>query len=328
MRVLVTGGAGYIGSHTARDLARAGHDVVILDDLSTGHPEAIGDLPLARLDLAAGDVAGFIAEGKFDAVIHFAAKCLVPESVAKPALYWRTNAMGMMRLLDALAQHGPRRIVFSSTCATYGLPLRSPIDEDHPQKPITSYGRTKLACEHALDDYARAYGIGSISLRYFNAAGAAEDGGIGEDHEHETHLIPLMLRAVVTGEPLRVTGTDYDTPDGTCIRDYVHVMDLAAAHRIALEKIEPGKAQFFNIGTGKGHSVREVISTGERVTGRKVPTVEAPRRPGDPPALVAKTDLARSTLGFAPKFTLEDIVRTAWRWHERHPKGYGRGEGT
>jgi UDP-glucose-4-epimerase GalE len=325
MRVLVTGGAGYIGSHTARDLARAGHDVVILDDLSTGHVEATFDLPLARVDLASGDVDGFVAEGKFDAVVHFAAKCLVPESVEKPALYWRANVAGMHRLLDALAAHGPRRVVFSSTCATYGMPLTVPMGEDHPQRPITSYGRTKLACEHMLDDYARAYGIGSISLRYFNAAGAASDGMLGEDHLHETHLIPLMLRALQGGPPLRIAGTDWPTPDGTCIRDYVHVDDLARAHRIALERIEAGKAEFFNIGTGRGASVREVVAAGEKITGQKIPSVAAPRRPGDPPELVARNAKAREVLGFLPEHDLESIVRTAWRWHERHPKGYGRG---
>src|SRR5688572_15396023 len=268
MRVLVTGGAGYIGSHTARYLAARGHEVVILDDLSTGHTTAIGDLPLVRLDLTAGEIAGFLAEHRFDAVVHFAASCLVPESVEHPAKYWKNNLLGSVRLLDALVARGPKRIVFSSTCATYGIPVEVPIPETHPKNPITAYGRSKLAVEHALADYARAYGLGAIALRYFNAAGAAEDGGFGEDHAHETHLIPLMLRALLPGgAPLRVTGTDYDTPDGTCVRDYVHVDDLARAHLLAIEAVKPGELEAINIGTGSGHSVREVIATAERVTG-------------------------------------------------------------
>ncbi len=326
MRVLVTGGAGYIGSHTARDLARRGHEPVVLDDLSTGHTRAVGDLALARVDLAAGEIGGFIAEGRFDAVVHFAAKAVVPESVEKPAAYWRANLLGSLRLLDALVAHGPKRIVFSSTCAVYGLPSEVPIPETHPKNPITAYGRSKLAVEYALEDYARAYGIGAISLRYFNAAGASEDGAYGEDRALETHLIPLAIKAVQGGPALKIAGTDYDTPDGTCIRDYVHVDDLARAHAIALEKVEPGRAEAFNIGTGKGHSVREVVAAIERATGRKVPAVEAPRRAGDPPVLIARNEAAARRLGFSPERTLEDIVRSAWRWHERHPGGYGRGE--
>lgn len=326
MRILVTGGAGYIGGHTARFLARRGHDVVALDDLSTGHPPSIPGIPLVRLDLTRDDIEAVLLEGRFDAVMHFAAKCLVPESVAAPALYWRTNQVGGVRLLDAVIARGPKRFVMSSTCATYGLPLRSPIDETHPQAPITSYGRTKLALEHALDDYARAYGLGSIALRYFNAAGAEADGSHGEDHEPETHLVPNVLRAALGGPALKVCGTDYDTPDGTCIRDYVHVDDLARAHLVALERTAAGRFQAFNIGTGVGSSVREVVDCARRVTGRAIPSADAPRRPGDPARLVADVRKARDELGFQAERSLEDIVRTAWAWHERHAKGYRGGK--
>ena len=327
MRVLLTGGAGYVGSHAARELARRGHMVVVLDDLSTGHEAAISGLPLVRLDITRDEIEPVLREGRFDAAMHFAARCLVPESVERPAQYWRTNLIGGLRLLDALVAVGPKRLIFSSTCATYGLPREVPIPEDHPKAPITSYGRSKLAFEHALQDYARAYGLGSISLRYFNAAGAAEDGSHGEDHAVETHLIPLVLRAAAGGPPVRIFGTDYDTPDGTCIRDYVHVDDLARAHVLALEQIEPGAAEALNVGTGIGHSVREVIEVAARVTGRTIPVVEAERRPGDPPRLVARGERARERLRFVPERSLDDIVRSAWAWHSRHPGGYGDGGG-
>jgi UDP-glucose 4-epimerase len=322
MRILIVGGAGYIGSHTARHLSKKGHDVVALDDLSTGHIAALSGLPLVHLDLVSGDLTSFLAAGRFDAVMHFAARCIVPESVAQPSIYWRTNVLGTLRLLDAMVARGPRRLVFSSTCATYGIPTEVPIPEAHPKAPINAYGKSKLAVEHALDDYARAHGLGAIALRYFNAAGAASDGSHGEDHAQETHLIPLALGALLGGPPLRVTGTDYPTPDGTCIRDYVHVDDLARAHALALERIEPGTFSAFNIGTGAGHSVREVIDTIEKVTRRALPRTDAPRRPGDPPKLVARAETARTHLDFTPERSLEDIVTSAWRWHESHPRGY------
>jgi len=325
MRVLVTGGAGYIGSHTARHLTAQGHAVTILDDLSTGHTEAVGSLPLAELDLTTGDLTPVFAEGRFDAVVHFAAKSLVPESVTNPRKYWHNNILGSLRLLDAMVAHDVKRIVFSSTCASYGLPDAVPIAETHPQRPFTSYGRSKLAVEHALDDYARAYGLGAIALRYFNAAGAAHDGTTGEDHTPETHLVPLVLGALLGGPPLRIAGNDWPTPDGTCVRDYVHLDDLARAHAVAIEAITPGRFEAFNVGTGKGCSVREVVTVAEKVTGRRVPTVEAERRAGDPAALVAQNDKARERLGFTPERSIEDIVRSAWRWHESHPKGYATG---
>jgi UDP-glucose 4-epimerase len=321
---IVTGGAGYIGSHTARRLLRLGHAVTALDDLSSGHPESIPGIPLLRLDLAVDPIEPVLAEGRFDAVIHFAAKCLVPESVAVPARYGRANTLAGVRLLDALVARGPRRIVMSSTCATYGLPIRSPIDELHPQAPITAYGRTKLALEHALDDYARAYGLGAVALRYFNAAGAEADGSFGEDHEPETHLVPNVLRAAAGGPAVKICGTDYDTPDGTCVRDYVHVDDLARAHLMALDHIEEGRFRAFNIGTGVGSSVREVVECARRVTQRDVPAVEAPRRPGDPARLIAAVAKAREELGFTAERTLEDIVRSAWAWHQRRPRGFSQ----
>jgi UDP-glucose-4-epimerase GalE len=323
MRILVTGGAGYIGGHAVRRLLGAGHEVTVLDDLSTGHARSAAGAPIVELDLVRDDLEPLFAEGRFDAVLHFAAKCLVSESVMEPAKYWRTNVAGGVRLLDALVARGPKRIVFSSTCATYGLPLRVPIDEDHPQSPITAYGRSKLAFEHALADYARAYGLGSIALRYFNAAGAEKDGSHGEDHHPETHLIPLVLRAAAGGPPVEIRGTDYPTPDGTCIRDYIHVDDLARAHILALERIEAGRALALNLGTGRGHSVREVVEAARRVTGRPIPSVEAARRPGDPPALVADPRRAREALGFTAERTLDDILRSAWKWHSSHPEGYG-----
>jgi UDP-glucose-4-epimerase GalE len=323
MRVLVTGGAGFIGSHTARDLARRGHAVTVGDDLSTGHEEAVQGLALARMDLSKDDLAPLFAEGGFDAIVHFAAKCLVPQSVSDPAIYWRTNAYGSLRLLDAMVAHRVTRIVFSSTCATYGLPLESPMRESHAQRPITSYGRSKLAIEHALEDYAQAYGIGAIALRYFNAAGASEDGSFGEDHSPETHLVPLVMRSLLGGPPLRIAGNDWPTPDGTCIRDYVHVDDLARAHAIAIDAVAPGRFDALNVGTGHGSSVREVVALVEKVTGKKVSCIEGERRPGDPARLVAGNELARTRLGFTPERTLEDVVRSAWRWHESHPLGYG-----
>ncbi len=332
MRVLVTGGAGYIGSHTARSLAEghAGaepHEVVALDDLSTGHAAALPDglgVRLVRLDL--GDalaVARFLGEERFDAVIHFAARCLVPESVVRPRDYWRSNVVSGLNLLDALIERGPRRIVFSSSCAVYGHPDEVPLREDHATRPVSPYGRTKLAFERALEDYAAAYGIGSVALRYFNAAGASQDGAFGEDHEPETHLIPRILAAALDGKPVAICGTDYPTPDGTCIRDYVHVDDLARAHALALERVREGAALAVNVGTGRGHSVREVIEAARRATGRPIAAVEEPRRPGDPAALVADVRAAKEALGFEARRDLDDTLRTAWAWHTAHPLGYG-----
>ncbi len=326
MRVLVTGGAGYIGSHTFRLLAERGHDVWCYDNLSFGHRASVPAAKLIVGDLGDVDrVDQVILEKRIEAVVHFAAFCFVGESVREPAKYYRNNLINTLNLLDCLRRHRVWRFVFSSTCATYGSPEHVPMDEDTPQRPINPYGQTKLAIERALADYASAYGSGYAALRYFNASGASHDGSIGEDHSPETHLIPLAIYAAMGRIPqLEIFGTDYPTPDGTCIRDYIHVEDLAHAHLLALERLEPGKGLCYNLGIGNGYSVREVIRTVEEVSGKKVPTKEGPRRPGDPPALVAAAAKVHRELGWEPRYKdLRSIVESAWRWHSRHPKGYG-----
>jgi UDP-glucose-4-epimerase GalE len=326
MKVLVTGGAGYIGSFTVRALHAAGHQVVIVDDLSAGHRAAVEEVEaeLYELDLVHDDLS--LPLIGCDAVVHFAGKALVPESVREPALYYQVNTIGTFRLLEAMRAHGVRRFVFSSTCATYGVPGEVPIVEEHPQAPVTAYGASKLAVEYMLRDYARAYGVQAAALRYFNAAGAASDGSIGEHHEPETHLIPLVLRAAQTGRPVKIFGSDYPTFDGSCVRDYIHVEDLARAHVLAVESLEASGAEpsycAYNLGTGVGSSVREVIETARRICGVDLPAEEAPRRAGDPPALVARPDRAREALGFETERTLEDIIASAWAWHSTHPDGY------
>jgi UDP-glucose-4-epimerase GalE len=323
--VLVTGGAGYIGSHAVRELREAGHAVAVLDDLSYGHREAVPrDVPLIDADLADAAALRRGLEGA-DAVIHFAGLLSVAESVRDPASYYRVNVVKGIALLDAMIAAGVRRIVFSSTCAVYGVPVRVPIDESHPQEPINAYGATKRAFERVLMDYARAGLLRAVALRYFNAAGCHPDGSLGEDHHPEVHLIPLAVDAALgRGDGLWVHGDDYDTPDGTCVRDYIHVQDLARAHVAALS-LEGGEPfQAFNLGTGQGRSVREVVRAVERVTGRPVKVTSGARRPGDPPALVAQPDRARAALGFAPRWQdLEAIVETTARWRRDHPHGYG-----
>lgn len=324
MRILVTGGAGYIGGFTVHRLLADGHTVVVYDNLSAGHRPAVppgllhvGDLAdTARLDHL------FTAE-RIDAVVHFAASCYVGESVTDPAKYYRNNVANTLTLLETVRRHGVKRFVFSSTCATYGVPDVVPIPEDHPQRPVNPYGNTKLAVEFMLRDYT-AYGLGFAALRYFNASGASADGTRGEHHNPETHLIPLALQvALGQRQHLSVFGTDYPTPDGTCVRDYIHVEDLAEAHALALGAIVPGEGKAWNVGTGSGSSVREVIRTCEEVSGRKIAVVEGPRRAGDPPALVATGDKLRRELGWVPKYpTLRQIVETAWAWHRQNPKGY------
>jgi UDP-glucose-4-epimerase GalE len=325
MRILVTGGAGYIGSHAVKLFLARGHDVWVYDNLSAGHRAAAPAGRLVVADLAEVQRLDhiFVAQ-RIDAVVHFAAFALVGESVQHPARYYHNNLVNTLHLLDAMRRHDVGRIVFSSTCATYGVPQTVPITEDEPQKPINPYGNTKLAVEHALADFAAAYGWGYAALRYFNAAGAAPDGTIGEDHDPESHLIPLVLQAVLGQRPaITIFGTDYPTPDGTCIRDYIHVDDLAEAHLLALEALAPGKALRCNLGTGRGYSVREVIRTVEEVTGKRVPVQEGPRRAGDPPALVAAADRVRRELGWQPRYTeLRPIIETAWHWHRTHPRGY------
>lgn len=319
MRILVCGGAGYIGSHLLPWLVERGHEVTTLDNLSTGHRAAVQWGGFVQADLAdAAALDAVFAAGRFDAVVHFAARSLVGESVADPLGYYQANVGGSLALLQAMRRHGVSRLVFSSTAAVFGAPRADRIDEDHPTDPINPYGASKLMVERLLQDAARAHGLRSVALRYFNAAGARPGGAIGESHSPETHLIPNVLRAAAgTGPALQVFGTDYPTPDGTCLRDYVHVDDLAQAHAQALDFLAGhAGAHAFNLGNGAGFSVREVIAAAERVTGRPVPWTPAPRRPGDPAVLVAASDRARAVLGWAPRRTaLEDIVATAWAWH-------------
>ncbi len=323
MTILICGGAGYIGSHMVRYLRDAGRDVVVFDDLSTGHREAVAGVPLVEGTLlSASDLDRAFAAAPISAVMHFAAKALVGESVADPHAYYENNVVGTLRLLQAMNRHRVPRLVFSSTCATFGVPQTERISEQHPQAPINPYGASKLMCERMLVDAAAAYGLSSVALRYFNAAGAAGDGSIGESHEPETHLIPNVLRAAAgTGAPLRVLGQDYPTPDGTCIRDYVHVLDLADAHARALDWLSanPG-AHAFNLGSEHGHSVLQVITAAREVSGREVPFEVAERRPGDPPMLVADSARARAELGWQPQYSsMLQIVGSAWRWH-RNPR--------
>jgi UDP-glucose-4-epimerase GalE len=324
--VLVCGGAGYIGSHACKALAQTGARVVVFDNLVAGHRGAVKWGELVEGDIA--DTAAVLAALRrhaIDAVMHFAAFLDVGESVRDPAKYYRNNVVGALSVLEAMASAGVKHFVFSSTCATYGEPIETPIAETHPQNPINSYGESKLAIERACPHFERAYGIHSMALRYFNASGADPDGDIGEDHDPEIHLIPRAMDAANGGRGLQVFGDDYPTPDGTCLRDYIHVTDLADAHVKALEaSIETGKSGAYNLGTGKPHSVRDVITAVERVTGRQVPWTLAPRRPGDPAILYASPHKAQSELHWTPRFIeIDAIVRTAWAWHAAHPKGYG-----
>ncbi|HKB03492.1 MAG TPA: UDP-glucose 4-epimerase GalE [Gemmataceae bacterium] len=325
MRILVTGGAGYIGSHTVRTLLARGHEVWVFDNLVYGHRAAVPAERLIVGDLRDADVLDHaLLIHRIEAVVHFAAYCYVGESVTDPAKYYLNNVANSLTLFERMRRHGVKKVVFSSTCATYGTPDKVPMTEDTPQRPINPYGRTKLMIEQAMADYAAAYGWGCTALRYFNASGAAADGSIGEDHDPETHLIPLVILAAMKKRPhIEVFGTDYPTPDGTCIRDYIHVEDLAEAHALALERMSPGEKKAYNLGTGRGFSVREVIRTVEKVTGLPVPVKEGRRREGDPAELVAAAGKALSELGWKAKYTeLEGIVRTAWDWHRAHPNGY------
>ena len=325
MKILVTGGAGYVGSHCARFLELAGHEIWIYDNLCLGHRQAV---PVGRLiegDLHdTASLSAALTENRIEAVMHFAAFALVGESVSDPAKYYANNVGGSLALLEAMRDADVRKIVFSSTTATYGAPGKVPIDEDEPQRPINPYGFSKLVVERMLADYARAYGFAYAALRYFNAAGASPRGDIGEDHTPESHLIPLVLEvALAQRSHITVFGDDYPTRDGTGIRDYVHVDDLASAHALALQRLVPGEGLQLNLGTGEGHSVREVIESCRRVTGRPIAMEIGPRRPGDPPELVADSRRARSQLGWAPKYVeLDAIVATAWRWHSSHPHGF------
>ncbi len=318
MVVLVVGGAGYIGSHACRALRHGGHDVIVYDNLCTGFESLVQGFELVKADVLDGAALGRVLP-RVDAIMHFAAHAYVGESVANPRKYFRNNVEGGLSLLNAAADAGVKKIIFSSTCAVYGVPAKVPIDEDTPRQPVNPYGVSKLFFENALAAYDRAYGIRYASLRYFNAAGADESGEIGEMHDPETHLIPLALAAAAgTGPELQVFGTDYATPDGTCVRDYIHVNDLASAHVKALELLSEGNMSFaVNLGTGSGYSVQEVISSVEAVAGKRVSRKSAPRRAGDPPALVANPAKAEMLLGWKATRGLREIVETAWNFAQR-----------
>jgi UDP-glucose 4-epimerase len=323
VRLLVTGGAGYIGSIVGRDLIAAGHEVVVVDNLRQGHREAVPrGAELIEADLLDRAALARAFERGFDGVLHFAALALVGESVAHPERYWRTNVGGTLNLLEAMLAAGVDRLVFSSTCAVYGEPDEVPIAETAPLRPINAYGASKLAVDQMIGHFCTAHRLGAVSLRYFNVAGAS--GELGEDHHPETHLIPNILRAALGHNPcVEIYGTDYPTPDGTAIRDYIHIEDLSRAHLLALDASQPSRHQIFNLGNGSGFSVREVIAATERVTGAEIPTQESPRRPGDPPMLVAASRRIRSELGWEPdKPELEQIIADAWAFARSHPNGY------
>ncbi len=326
--ILVTGGAGYIGSHAAKALTRARYDVVVYDNLSAGHREAVRTGRLIEGDLHDGAaLRQVMRECRIGAVLHFAAWLSVGDSVSDPRGYYWNNVVGSLSLLDAMVAEGVDRLVFSSTAAVFGEPVETPVSESHPTRPINPYGETKLAVERALPHYERAYGLRAISLRYFNAAGADPDSELGEDHTPETHLVPRAIDAAMGLEPLAMFGDDYPTPDGTCLRDYVHVTDLAEAHVLALRALERGAGTTaYNLGGGRPASVRDVIAAVERVSGRVVPARVVGRRAGDPGVLFASSALIRRDLGWQPRHgDLDTIVRTAWQWRRAHPQGYRTG---
>jgi UDP-glucose 4-epimerase len=321
MNVFVTGGAGYIGSVFVEEACNAGHQVTVFDNLTEGHRSAVDSRArFVQGDLAERDrLAAVVKEAGAEAVIHFAASALVGESMTNPSKYFRNNVANGVNLLDAAVGAGVKKFVFSSTCATYGPPDRVPMDETLPQRPINPYGESKLMFEQVLKWYRELHGLDFVAFRYFNAAGASAQ--FGEHHRIETHLIPNVLKvALGQKDQVDILGTDYPTPDGTCIRDYIHIADLAQAHLLALA---PGQSGFFNLGNGEGFSVREVIATCEQVSGKKIPAIEKPRRAGDPPRLIASAGKALTQLGWKPKFArIEDIVATAWAWHLKNPNGY------
>ena len=326
MRILITGGAGYVGSHCLRAMCDGAHEVVAYDSLLNGHREAVDK----RATLVVGDLADAalldrtLGQNPFDAVMHFAALTEVGESVRDPLSYYRNNVVNSVALLEAMRRHKVARFIFSSSCAVYGVPVRVPITEDNPKSPINPYGRTKLAIEWLLEDAAVAWGLGATALRYFNAAGASADASIGEDHDPESHLIPRVLNvALGKADQVTIFGDDYPTRDGTCVRDYIHVEDLASIHRLAVERQKPGKFEAYNVGTGVGVSVLEVVEAARKVTGHGIPAQMASRRPGDPPELVAQADAIRKRFGWRPEYTdIARTIETAWNWHHSHPTGY------
>jgi UDP-glucose-4-epimerase GalE len=327
MKVMVTGGAGYIGSHAVRHLKQAGHDVVALDNLHRGHRAAVPhDVPLEDYDLRHTDaITNVMLHHEIQGVMHFAALAYVGESVPDPLTYYDNNTAGTISLLKAMTDAGVKRLVFSSTCATYGQPDQTPIVETTPQSPINPYGWSKLFVERILKDYAAANpDFAYAALRYFNVAGSAADGSIGEDHEPETHLIPVLLNAALGKVPhVTVFGRDYPTPDGTCIRDYIHVEDLVEAHEVVMKALQPGDQRFYNLGIGKGLSVQEVIDAAREVTGVDFKVVQGQRRAGDPPELFANAQKIQNELGWSARYTdIRDIVKTAWTWFKAHPDGY------
>ncbi len=323
--ILVTGGAGYIGSHVVKELLHQGYPPIIYDNLQTGHRKAAKDALFIEGDLSdQKKLKETFQANSIDAVMHFAADCLVGESVQNPLKYFNNNVKNSLKLIEIIEEFKVKKIVFSSSAAVYGEPKIIPIPEDHPCIPTNPYGETKWIFEKVLQAFHNAGKLNFISLRYFNAAGSDPEGELGEDHSPETHLIPLVIKAALDGVSVPVYGTDYHTPDGTCIRDYIHVTDLAHAHILALRKLEKEKMSgIYNLGNGNGYSVREVIETVKKVTGRKVAAVNSARRPGDPARLVASSDKIKKELGWIPKFPdLETIVETAFHWHKNHPKGY------
>ncbi|HUU85080.1 MAG TPA: UDP-glucose 4-epimerase GalE [Phycisphaerae bacterium] len=327
MKLFITGGAGYVGSHCVRGLCDAGHEVVVLDNLSAGHEGAVD----RRARFVRGDLGNRVllkaafGEGGFDAVLHFAASLDVNESVNHPLKYYRNNVINTIGLLESMQEAGVRRLVFSSTCATYGVPRSVPITEDMPQQPINPYGHTKLAMEWAMRDCCQAWDLGVCALRYFNASGAAADGSIGEDHDPEPHLIPLVLQvALGQREKIHIFGVDYPTRDGSAVRDYIQVEDLATVHRLAVESQEPGVFRCYNVGTGVGNSVKQVIDAARQVTGHEIPAEPSGRRAGDPAELYADPAKVMTELGWEPQYTeIAAIVETAWGWHRAHPDGFG-----
>ena len=328
MNVLVVGGAGYIGSHCVRQLMAAGHRPIVLDNFVHGHRGAVpAGITIHQVDLGdQSEVGAVLRAEQVDLVMHFAAYCSVGESVQHPLKYYLNNVAAPLRLLAAMREAGVGRFVFSSTCATFGIPPTLPISEETPQRPINPYGQTKLDLERALTALSIADGLSFAAFRYFNAAGASEDGSIGEDHEPETHLIPLAIATATGRRPhLELYGTDYPTPDGTCLRDYVHVDDLCRAHVSVFDRLStPGTRLFYNLGTGKPTSNREVIAAVERVTGHKIRVIESPRREGDPASLYADASKAKNELGWTVRYPdINSIVATAWKWHQSHPNGYG-----
>jgi UDP-glucose 4-epimerase len=323
--ILVTGGAGYIGSHVVKELLRQGHKPIVFDNLQTGHRKTTKDALFIEGDLSdQKKLKETFQAYQIDTVIHFAADSLVGESVQNPLKYFNNNVKNSLNLIEIMEEFKVKKIVFSSSAAVYGEPKEIPITEEHPCAPTNPYGETKWIFEKVLQAYHDSKKLNFISLRYFNAAGADPEGELGEDHSQETHLIPLVIRVALDGTSVPVYGTDYNTPDGTCIRDYIHVTDLANAHILALRKLEKEKMSgIYNLGNGNGYSVREVIETVKKVTGRKIAAVDSPRRPGDPARLVASSKKIKEELGWIPKYPdLETIVETAWEWHRKHPKGY------